>query len=285
MPEGPEIRLAADAVAAAIAGYPAKELFFAFDQLKQYEELLQGVEVTAVTSHGKAMLTQFANGYTIYSHNQLYGLWMVRDAYEYPETNRQLRLAIHTSQKSALLYSASAIEVWLTDELDAHPFLSKLGPDLLDMARPGKEVGAVDIPQVAARFMDKQFARRRLTSLLLDQHFLAGLGNYLRSEILFVARVHPTLRPVDCTAAQIDDLAAATVQLTRQSYKTRGVTNDLSLAERLKQEGVVYTDYRFRVFNRDGRSCYTCGTPIVKERLGGRRLYFCPTCQAVNSSS
>ncbi len=282
MPEGPEIRLAADAVAAAIAGNPATELFFAFDQLKRYEKLLRGVEVTAVTSHGKAMLTHFANGYTIYSHNQLYGLWMVRDAYDYPDSNRQLRLAIHTSQKSALLYSASSIEVWPTDELVAHPFLSKLGPDLLDTTHPHEGVGAVTIPQVAARFMDTQFARRRLTSLLLNQQFLAGLGNYLRSEILFVAKVYPSLRPMDCTPAQIDALAAATIELTRQSYQTRGVTNDLALAERLKQESIAYTDYRFRVFNRDGRSCYTCGTPIIKERLGGRRLYFCPTCQVGN---
>lgn len=276
MPEGPEIRLAADEISAAIVGNVAEDVFFAFDQLKSYEDVLRGERVTAVTSRAKAMLTQFANGYTIYSHNQLYGIWFVRDVRDYPKTGRQLRLAIHTAKKSALLYSASAIEVWPTAELEEHPFLKKLGPDLLDEA--------VMIEQVAARFVVDRFRRRRLTSLLLDQGFLAGLGNYLRSEILFVAGVHPGNRPIDCTEAQIEALARASVQLTRQSYQTRGVTNDLASANRLKDQGVDYKDYRFWVFNRQDRPCYRCGTPIVKDVLGGRRLYYCPSCQSHSNS-
>ncbi|MBK7896559.1 MAG: endonuclease VIII [Anaerolineaceae bacterium] len=272
MPEGPEIQLAADKVGEAIVGRPTTAVLFAFDALKKYEPILTGVVVTAVQARGKAMLTRFANGYNIYSHNQLYGQWLVRDAHDFPDTNRQLRLAIHNEAKSALLYSASDIAVLQDGELDSHPFLSKLGPDLLDEA--------VTVPQVAERFAADQFRRRRLTALLLDQGFLAGLGNYLRSEVLFVARVHPSLRPMDCTDEQIGALAEAAVSLTRQSYQTRGITNDLTLAHKLKEEGQSYRDYRFWVFDRDGRSCYNCGTPIIKETIGGRRLYYCPTCQA-----
>ncbi|MBK8902216.1 MAG: endonuclease VIII [Anaerolineaceae bacterium] len=272
MPEGPEIQLAADAVAAAIVGRPTTAVSFAFDALKKYEELLTGVVVTAVQARGKAMLTRFANGWNIYSHNQLYGQWVVRDAYDFPETNRQLRLAIHNEAKSALLYSASDIAVLPDGELDSHPFLSRLGPNLLDKSVTG--------PQVAERLMADEFKRRRLTSLLLDQGSLAGLGNYLRSEVLFEARVHPDLRPVDCTAEQIVALAEAAVSLTRQSYRTKGITNNLALAQKLKDAGQSYREYRFWVFDRDGRSCYNCGTPIIKDTIGGRRLYYCPTCQS-----
>lgn len=272
MPEGPEIRLAADELASALVGHVAQEVWFAFDQLKKYEALLSGVVVTAVTSRGKAMLTQFANGYTIYSHNQLYGKWRVHPAYSYPDTNWQLRLAIHNRTSSALLYSASDIEVWPSGELDEHPFLRKLGPDLLDHS--------TTVELVAGRFADQKYRRRRLTSLLLDQGFLAGLGNYLRSEALFVARVHPTLRPMDCTPTQIEALANATVALTRQSYQYGGVTNDLALAQTLKEQGLPYPDFRFWVFNRDKRPCWVCQTPIIKEEMGGRRLYYCPNCQA-----
>ncbi len=271
MPEGPEIQLAADEVAAAIAGRPTTAVSFAFDVLKQYETRLSGVVVTAVQARGKAMVTRFANGWNIYSHNQLYGKWVVRDAYDFPDTNRQLRLAIHNEAKSALLYSASDIAVLQDHELESHPFLAKLGPDLLDTA--------VTISLVSERLEADRFRRRRLTSLLLDQGFLAGLGNYLRSEVLFVARVHPSLRPMDCTTEQIAALAEAAVSLTRQSYQTRGITNDLQLAEKLKAAGHSYGDYRFWVFDRDGRSCYNCGTPIIKDTIGGRRLYYCPTCQ------
>ena len=272
MPEGPEIRLAADAIAAALLGNVAEDVFFAFEQLKPYEEKLKGERVTAVTSRAKAILTQFANGYTIYSHNQLYGIWYVRAAHDYPETGRQLRLAIHTTEKSALLYSASEIEVWPTAELDEHPFLKKLGPDLLD--------ATITVARVAAQFRSDRFRRRRFTSLLLDQGFLAGLGNYLRSEILFVAGVYPGNRPMDCTEVEIAALAQASIRLTRQSYQSRGITNDLELAHRLREQGKEYRDYRFWVFNRQDRPCYKCGTPIIKDVLGGRRLYYCPSCQS-----
>jgi len=273
MPEGPEIHRAAARVSAAVAGRVANAVFFAFEALKPYETELSGVEVAKVEARGKAMLVHFANGLSIYSHNQLYGQWMVRDAYDYPQTKRQLRLAIHTTTHSALLYSASEIEVLRDGELEAHPYLSKLGPDLLNTA--------VTVDQVIAQFHNDRFRRRRLSSLLLDQSFLAGVGNYLRSEILFVGRTHPTLRPDDCSDAQIEGMAQAAVQLARQSYATQGVTNDLALVAKLREQGVPRGQYRFGVFGRENQACYACGTPIIKATCGGRRCYYCPRCQPV----
>ena len=271
MPEGPEVRIAADRLAKAIVNVPIAEIFFAFEHLKPYEKILAKQLITGVDTKGKGMLIRFDNGLSIYSHNQLYGKWEVRQAYEYPETKRQLRLAIHNEQKSALLYSASDIDVLDEEEIAIHPFLSRLGLDVLDRKTTAKKV--------RARLLDKSFQRRRFTSLFLDQRFLAGLGNYLRSEILFVAEVHPTLRPIDCSEAQISVLAKATLKVPQQSYKTEGITNDLKLVEKLKKQGYVRKDYRHWVFDREERPCYVCDTAIIKEMSGGRRYYFCPNCQ------
>ncbi|MGB1252965.1 MAG: endonuclease VIII [Candidatus Promineifilaceae bacterium] len=272
MPEGPEIRLAADEIANALVGKVTTDVSFAFPQLKPYEAQLTGATVHAVETYGKALLTRFDNGLNIYSHNQLYGLWQIRPAHDYPDTKRQLRLAIHNETHSALLYSASDIQIVRDPEVASHPFISKLGPDLLDMS--------VTVEQVAARLVSKRFKRRGFPALLLDQHFLAGLGNYLRTEALFVARLWPKLRPVDCTAAQIEALAAACVNLTRQSYQTHGLTVDLKLAEQLKVQGETRRQYRWWVFGRNDHPCRICHTPILKTELGGRRLYYCPSCQA-----
>lgn len=271
MPEGPEIRLAADDLADAIVDKPVKEISFAFDHLKEFEPLLTGAIVTGVETYGKAILTRFANEMNIYSHNQLYGQWLIRDAYDFPETNRQLRLAIHNLEKSALLYSASSIEVLHNSELADHPFLSQIGPDLLDPT--------LTVEEVFIRYKSDRFRRKRLSSLLLDQHFLAGLGNYLRSEVLYASRLHYSLRPMDCSDEEIRLLAKATVELTRQSYETRGITNDLAQAEKLKEEGWAWRDYRWWVFNRDGGICHRCGSLIEKDEIGGRRIYFCRSCQ------
>ncbi|NJR51326.1 MAG: endonuclease VIII [Leptolyngbyaceae cyanobacterium CSU_1_3] len=273
MPEGPEIRQAADQIATALVDRPVTEIFFAFDRLKPFAEELVGQCVTAIRTRGKAMVICFEKPLYIYSHNQLYGRWYVRKLHAYPATNRQLRLAIHNSKKSALLYSASDIQVLSEEELAVHPFLCRVEMDVLDQA--------VTVEQVVDRFLDKRFHRRQLTILLLDQHFLGGLGNYLRSEILFVARVHPALRPVDCTIDQIDALAQSVLSVTLQSYATKGITNDLQIADALKQSGYKRSQYRHFVFGRQGKACFLCGASIVKEVYAGRRLYYCPNCQSL----
>ncbi|MCP3026937.1 endonuclease VIII [Halobacillus sp. A5] len=271
MPEGPEIRKAADQVEKALKGREVLDLHFAFPHLEEYESILKGQEVIHVDTKGKAMLIRFSNDYTIYSHNQLYGKWYVRNAYNYPKTNRQLRLAIHIEKKSALLYSASNIEVLRNYEVEAHPFIAKAGPDILS-----EHVTAHDL---LLRFTSDRFRRRRWTALLLDQGFIAGIGNYLRSEILFAAGIHPGHRPMDCTSSQLEKAARASIDLMWRSYQHKGITNDLSLAERLKAQGAKRYQYRHWVFNREGQACRICGTEVVKIIAASRRCYYCPYCQ------
>lgn len=271
MPEGPEIRKAADKIAKAIAHQPTTAVFFAFAHLKPYEAELTGQAVTQISTYGKALVTRFANDLCVYSHNQLYGKWMIRKAHSYPQTNRQLRFAIHTERKSALLYSASDIEVLHADVIAEHPFIRRLGPDVLD--------SAVTPDQILAWLQTKAFYRRRFTALLLDQSFLCGIGNYLRSEILFVSRIHPTHRPMDCDRYQLARFADAALAVPQQSYHHNGITNDLVTAANLKAQGWPRRQYRHWVFGRDGQDCYVCSNQIIKANTGGRRYYYCPNCQ------
>lgn len=262
MPEGPEIRRAADALADAVAGSPLTRVWFAFEDLKPYESRLCGCRIEAITPHGKALLTRFDNGLTMYSHNQLYGVWRVVAAGERPRTRRSLRVALETDDHAILLYSASDISLWPSDRVHEHPFLARLGPDVLD--------ARLDADTVAQRLTDRRFARRRLTALLLDQGFLAGLGNYLRAEILWQARIAPTHRPTDLDDAQRIELAESLLDVPRHSYRTRGQRGRGRLQA---------TPFRFRVYNRAGQPCPRCATPIERSEAGGRPMFTCPHCQ------
>src|SRR3546814_19021392 len=107
MPEGPEIRRAADRLAKAVVGERLVSAWFAFPALKCFEKSLREAVIESITSHGKALLTRFDNGWTLYSHNQLYGVWRIADAGERPATKRPLRVAPETTRHSILLHSAS----------------------------------------------------------------------------------------------------------------------------------------------------------------------------------
>jgi endonuclease-8 len=271
MPEGPEIRRAADRVASAIAGRVANEVFFAFDDLKPFERRLAGRRVVEVTTRGKAMLTRFDGGLSVYSHNQLYGRWYVVRGDRLPKTGRQLRFAVTAGDRRALLYSASDIEVLDDRGEREHPFLGRLGPDVLSQAPT--------VEDLAARFDLPEFRRRQLGALLLDQGFAAGLGNYLRAEILFEARLHPRRRAADCSAAEIELLAGRTLALTRRAYRTRGITLPPSRVAALKASGVTRRGYRFWVYGRHGQPCRSCGRQVTADVVGGRKCFWCPVCQ------
>ena len=94
---------------------PLASVSFAFGHLEPFEEPLGASRVVAVDTRGKAMLTRFSCGLTVYSHNQLYGRWFVGRAEPPPRTTRSLRFAIVGEAKAAHLYSASSIDVVPTE--------------------------------------------------------------------------------------------------------------------------------------------------------------------------
>ena len=65
----------------------------------------------------------------------------------------------------------------------------------------------------------------------------------------------------------------------RQSYRTRGITNDLPAARAARAAGIPFADYRFRVYDRAGLPCRTCGAQVVRHEAAGRGLFACPACQ------
>ena len=218
MPEGPEIRRAADRVAAVLVGRETAAVKFGLAKLKRFEKALTGQTVTAVETRGKAMLSRFDNELTIYSHNQLYGRWYTMRRPRRPKTNRQLRLELTTATHSALLYSASDIEVLDDEGLSAHPFLSRVGPDILDRT--------LTESQIVERLEDPRFRNRASGNLYLDQVFLAGNGNYLRSEILWAAGIEPARKAVSLTGAERRLLARETLRIARRSYRSGGRYRD-----------------------------------------------------------
>lgn len=271
MPEGPEIHRAADKIAKILEGQVAQEVFFAFEHLKPYENTLAGQVVVSVQSRGKAMLTCFEDGTTVYSHNQLYGRWITRRRGGVPDTNRSLRFAIHNAKHSAFLYSASDIEILAQEDVNTHPYLQKLGPDPLL-----EEVSEADILQ---RFKDPKFSRRQLGTLLLDQGFVGGIGNYLRSEILWYAGVHPKAKLSELDPSPIELLAQGTYLLMQRAYETGGVTNEPDRVARMKEDGFRRRDYRHFVFGRENKPCPTCDEVIIRADFASRRVYLCPRCQ------
>jgi formamidopyrimidine-DNA glycosylase len=149
--------------------------------------------------------------------------------------------------------------VWLVN--DVQEVTGGLGPEPFDPTLNGNKF-----------FEMLQKNRRQLKPLLLDQSFLAGLGNIYSDEALFLARLHPLTLSNQVSTVQAENLLSAIRSVLQKGIHHHGASIDWVY------RGGDFQNY-FRVYQRNGEACRVCGTPIEKFFLGQRGTHFCPSCQ------
>jgi len=151
-------------------------------------------------------------------------------------------------------------------------------------ADPGTVTGHLGPEPLAGDFTPKTLAQRlrgrggRLKSLLLNQRFLAGLGNIYADETLFAAGLHPQRTADTLGADETTALYHAIRRVLRQGVENRGTTlNDRSYRDAAGEEGD--NQAHLCVYGRTDEPCPRCGTSVRRILLGGRSTHFCPRCQ------
>jgi formamidopyrimidine-DNA glycosylase len=114
--------------------------------------------------------------------------------------------------------------------------------------------------------------RRQLKPLLLDQTFLAGLGNIYSDEALHMAKLHPLAASDSVTARQAEALHEAIHNVLNEGIRRNGASFDWVY------RGGEFQNY-FRVYGRTGEKCPVCGTEIKRILVGQRSTHYCPKCQ------
>lgn len=118
----------------------------------------------------------------------------------------------------------------------------------------------------------------RLKSLLLNQAFIAGLGNIYADEALFVARLHPLRKADTLTPNEEEALYKAIRLVLSRAVANRGTTlPDQGYRDANGQAGSFQE--QITVYGRTGAPCLTCKNPIERIVVGGRSTHFCPRCQ------
>ncbi|MFV0319802.1 MAG: Fpg/Nei family DNA glycosylase [Microbacterium sp.] len=186
-----------------------------------------------------------------------------------PPVVGQVRLRLLTDTTCADLRGPTACELQTPDEMLAT--LARLGPDpLVD-----------DLDDAEARFVTA--VRRRQTPialLLMDQAVVAGIGNVYRAEMLFRARLDPHTPGRDLPEDVVRALWWDWVHLLGIGVETGQMMTMDDLSPDAWRRAMASRDDRHWVYRRAGLPCRVCGTGIVLEELGARKLYWCPCCQA-----
>jgi formamidopyrimidine-DNA glycosylase len=149
--------------------------------------------------------------------------------------------------------------VWLTS--DPAEVLDALGPEPLDSAF------------TAQAFHQRLHTHhRQLKPLLIDQRFLAGLGNIYTDEALHTACLHPLKRSDTLTFEQTERLLSSIRQVLHDGIRRNGTSIDWVY------RGGDYQKY-LRVYQRHGEPCTECGTLVQRIIVGQRGTHICPNCQ------
>jgi formamidopyrimidine-DNA glycosylase len=223
-----------------------------------FEPRLVGQMIDSIGRRGKFLYFQLTRDWLLF-HLRMSGDLLVRPASTPPETHDRLVLMLEGDIQLAFNDARKFGRVWLVDEVDR--VVGNLGPEPLDEGLTVDDF-----------FNHLHATRRQLKPLLLDQTFLAGMGNIYVDEALNLAKLHPLTPSNTLTEAQAARLLDGIRTVLRDGILRNGASIDWVY------RGGDFQNY-FRVYQRTGQPCSVCGTPIERMTVGQRGTHFCPYCQ------
>lgn len=266
MPELPEVETFARSLRPELTGRTilSANLFWprtlAVPSPQEFAEQIAGKPILGVSRRAKYLDLELA-GLHLFIHLRMSGdLRLCLSPYA-PEKHDRLTLTLSGGRHLVFNDARKFGRVWLT----AHPqdVIGGLGPEPFDPAFT---------PQALHTGLHQR--RRQMKPLLLDQSFLAGLGNIYSDEALHLSGVHPLRLSDTITPEEADRLYQAIQSVLLAGIEHNGASIDWVY------RGGGFQNY-FRVYARASQPCPVCGTPIQRIVVGQRGTHFCPNCQVI----
>ena len=230
----------------------------AYPTLSEFQERIAGQTILEIGRRGKFLIFYLSDSVLILH------LRMSGDIYVLPEDQPLAphdRVVIHFDGSVRMAFNDMRKfgRVWLVG--DEQQITGDLGPEPLDTSL------SQDI------FFDRlQTCQRQIKPLLLDQSFMAGMGNIYTDEALHRAHLHPLERSNHLSLEQSNRLLDCIRQVLEEGIRRNGASIDWVY------RGGDFQNY-FRAYQRTGQPCLECGTPIERILIGQRGTHFCPKCQ------
>jgi formamidopyrimidine-DNA glycosylase len=264
MPELPEVETFARSLRPELTGRViiSAQVFWprvvSMPTLEAFLDQIRGQEIRRVSRRAKYLWLELARDH-LFIHLRMSGdLWM-RPTPHTPEKHDSVHFILSDGRTLVFNDIRKFGHVWLTPQPE--DVIGDLGPEPFDPAFT---------PQALHTRLSER--HRQMKPLLLDQSFLAGLGNIYTDEALHMSGVHP-LRVSDT----ITEIEATRLHQAIQKVLSAGIEHNGASIDWVYRGG-NFQNY-FSAYDREGQPCPVCGTPIQRIVVGQRGTHFCPTCQ------
>jgi len=271
MPEMPEVETVVRGLQRVIPGKTIQSVYInspkiELDNQPGWLDILKGKQFLAVRRRGKNILIDLSGGYTLWVH-----LKMTGHLYYFPKSSEigkhDLMIFTLKNDNFALRFNDyrrfGRIRLFKTDEILQQKGLVELGPEPLEISKQG----------FISLFKNKQ---RMIKPALLDQTFIAGLGNIYADETLYLSRIHPRKMTNRISTAKLEALYDNMRRTLKKAVRLMGTSFDSYAG--VDGEPGGYQSYLL-AYGREGEPCRRCGTKIKREKIGSRSAHFCPRCQ------
>ncbi len=273
MPELPEVETISRDLRQRIVGHTIEraevlwERQIAYPSAFEFQELIPQRRIEDTGRRAKYVVIQLSDNATMLVHLKMTGQLLYVPAGE--PANPYTRVLFHLDRGMQLRFvdvrKFGRVYLVEADQLQSFPKIAQLGPEPLESTFTADALRALI-----------QRRTGRLKPLLMNQGFLAGMGNIYVDEALFISALHPLRPTTSLKPRDVVRLHGAIQQVLQESIANRGSSID-DYRDPAGQKG--YHHVYLRVYNRAGEPCIICGSPISKIVVGGRGTHFCPTCQ------
>lgn len=227
----------------------------------KFRKRIKGQEIQAVDRRAKYFVIKLSD-YHLFIHLRMSGDLYIKEVGTVPQKHDRLILTLDPGKGKLVFNDTRKFgRVWLVQEPDQ--VIGGLGPEPLSEAFTAEML-----------YEGLQSRHRQLKPLLLDQSFLAGMGNIYTDEALHKARLHPLASSDSVNWEQAQALWEAIREVLREGILRNGASIDWVY------RGGEFQNY-FRVYDRAGQPCPVCGTEIERLVVGQRGTHICPNCQEI----
>jgi len=268
MPELPEVETIRRDLARDVKGKKVKDVEILNSKVikqpspAEFTRRIKGVAFKAFLRRAKVLAAQLSNGDYLVVHLRMTGQ-LIYSA----QREEKARVIFVLSDGKYLNFNDQRLfaELRIVSDWQKLKFVQSLGPEPL-----AAEFTLAKFKQMIAK------KKTKIKPLLLDQTFIAGIGNLYAQEALFLAGILPARPANKLKDKEIKKLHATIQKVLREGIRSRGSSIDNYVNGR-GNPGAYHL--RLKVYGREGKPCVKCKTKIKKINLGGRGTCFCPKCQ------
>ncbi|MGM0548164.1 MAG: DNA-formamidopyrimidine glycosylase [Bacillota bacterium] len=237
------------------------------NNIKAFKKDLLGAKIEKVKRRGKYIIIELNNYKNLVIHLRMTGKLLVKEVKDFRDKHTHVIFSLDDGQEIRFNNIRKFGRVYLIDrdQPEQAGGLATLGPEPLS-------------DNLSLEDFKELFKNRRalMKSLLLNQKFIAGIGNIYADEILFRAAILP-----DRTADQLSESEKEAIYYNMREILQKGIiyggTSFSDYVNAFGEKGSFQEE--LRVHQREEKKCYQCGTKIKKIKISGRSTYFCPQCQ------